>query len=233
MRYFFIQLVVFSIFLTGCVRDNEPQLDTKKTSTGTFNKDESTLKISKNTNENLLLEDKTKKIEKPEEKKVKPKVIIKEKTKIVIVEKPISEGSKIVVGANEYVYIPSLKLKYKAKIDTGATTTSIHALDIKEFERDGKKWVKFKIDDKNGRLIEKYLPLTRVVNIKRHNEKSQKRYVVKMRINLGKISEVVEVTLTNRSQFLYPVLIGRNYLNGYVIVDVSKKYLTKPKTTDK
>ncbi len=83
-------------------------------------------------------EEKTEENKSVEEKKVEPKVIIKEKTKIVVVEKPISSDSKIIVGSNEYVYVPSLKLTYKAKIDTGATTTSIHALDIKEFERDGK-----------------------------------------------------------------------------------------------
>lgn len=237
MRYIFIQLLLFSLFLTGCVRNNEVQINSPKVSAETPEKKESSIKTDIIEKKDEILKDnkeeKTEENKSVEEKKVEPKVIIKEKTKIVVVEKPISSDSKIIVGSNEYVYVPSLKLTYKAKIDTGATTTSIHALDIKEFERDGKKWVKFKLDDTKGGLIEKSLPVERVVNIKRHKEESQKRYVVKMRINLGKTSEVVEVSLTDRSQFNFPVLIGKNYLNGYVIVDVSKKYLTKPKKTDK
>jgi len=164
------------------------------------------------------------------EQKVQPKIIVKEKIKTIIVEKPITTDSKTIVGLYENVYIPFLEKTFKAKIDTGATTTSMHAQDIKEFERDGKKWVKFKYLNKDEKLIEKSLPVERIVSIKRHGIKeNQKRYVVKVRINLGEFSEVVDVSLTNRSKFSYPVLVGRNYLNGFMVVDVSKEYVTKPK----
>lgn len=128
----------------------------------------------------------------------------------------------------EYVYVPSSKVTLKARIDTGAKTSSIHAVDVKEFERDGKRWVKFKLVSGKKSFIEKALPVFRTVRIKQDADlDSQRRYVVKMRINLGTISQLVEVTLNDRSNLLYPVLIGRNYLNGVAIVDVSKKYLTK------
>ncbi|RXK12163.1 ATP-dependent Zn protease [Halarcobacter mediterraneus] len=163
------------------------------------------------------------------EKELNPKVVVKEKIKTVFVEKPVTKDKKTIVGIYEKVYIPSIEQVYEAKIDTGATTTSIHALDIKEFERDGKKWVKFKFQNEKKELIEKSLPVERVVSIKRHGvEKNQRRYVVKMRINLGDYSEVIDVSLTDRSKFNYPILIGRNFLNGYIVVDVSKKYITKP-----
>lgn len=155
------------------------------------------------------------------------KIVYKEK--IVYVEEKIKD-SKIIVGKNEYIYIPSEKLKLKAKIDTGATTTSIHALNIKPFERDGKKWIKFDLVDTDGKLINKALPISRTVYIKRHGAKNQKRYVVKMRINLATSSQLVDVTLTDRSKFTYPVLIGKNYLNGVILVDVSKKYIHEPTT---
>jgi len=174
--------------------------------------------------------------EKPKEKIVfKEKVVYKEKivykekkVPVYITKKTKKKYSKIVLGRAEYVYIPSEKLKLKAKIDTGATTTSLHASNIKDFERDGKKWVKFTLENEKGESIEKSLPISRTVYIKRHGAKNQKRYVVQMRINVSNSSQLVEVTLTDRSKFEYPMLIGKNFLTGLILVDVSKKYTQDP-----
>ncbi len=160
--------------------------------------------------------------------KVQVKKIVKKAPKKT--KKPVTTKDKLLVGGLEYVYIPSSKVTLKARVDTGAKTSSIHAIDVKEFERDGKRWVKFKLVSGKKSFIEKALPVFRTVRIKQDADlDSQRRYVVKMRINLGTISQLAEVTLNDRSNLLYPVLIGRNYLNGVAIVDVSKKYLTKPK----
>lgn len=166
------------------------------------------------------------------EEKLEPKTVIKEKTKVVVVNKAITEDEKLIVGSNEYVYIPSIDTKFDARIDTGATTTSLHATDIKEFERDGKKWVKFKLQ-KSNTFIEKSLPVERIISIKRHGAQNQERYVVKLRVKLGDWSELIDVSLTDRSKFEYPMLIGRNFLNGYLVVDVSKKYLIKTEKDEK
>lgn len=230
MKYIFIlsSLLIMNLLFVGCSSTKQPSLS----KTSKEQKQEEKQNIQKENKKVLDIkkeeEVKEKIPQKEPEKKVEPKIIIKEKTKIVVIEKPVASGSKFVVGSREYVYIPSLKLTYKAKIDTGATTSSLHALDIKEFERDGQKWVKFKLKGKKDKMIDKMLPIQRIIKIKRHGAKNQKRYVVKMRINLGKASEVIELSLTDRSKFTYPVLVGRNYLNGYMIVDVSKKFMTKP-----
>ncbi|NVJ53409.1 MAG: ATP-dependent zinc protease [Campylobacteraceae bacterium] len=173
--------------------------------------------------------------EKPKEKIIiKEKIVYKEKkVPIYITKEPKEKDSKIILGNYEYAYIPSEKLKLKAKVDTGATTTSVHATNIKAFERDGKKWVKFSLNDEKGKSIEKALPISRVVYIKRHGAKNQKRYVVKMRINVAKSSQLIDVTLTDRSKFSYPVLIGKNFLTGLILVDVSKKYTQEPITNNK
>eukprot|EP01029_Cantina_marsupialis_P021399 TRINITY_DN51191_c0_g1_i1.p2 TRINITY_DN51191_c0_g1~~TRINITY_DN51191_c0_g1_i1.p2 ORF type:complete len:234 (+),score=59.73 TRINITY_DN51191_c0_g1_i1:460-1161(+) len=231
MKYFFILLGITSILFTGCVQQPASP-DINKTETKQINEKEKIEKIKEKIEKEkkeIEVEEEKVEEEKPEPKIPEPKVIIKEKTKIVVVEKPVTGGSKIVAGSEEHVYIPSVDLTLKARIDTGATTTSLHALDIKEFERDGKKWVKFKLETPKGKLIDKSLPVEREVNIKRHGAAVQKRYVIKLRINLGSTSELIDVSLTDRSNFSFPVLIGRNYLNGYVVVDVSKKYVTKPK----
>lgn len=166
---------------------------------------------------------------------MEPDVTQKVQTKKIVKKAPKKAKAttfnkdKVLVGGLEYIYIPSSKITLKARIDTGAKTTSIHAVDVKEFERDGKRWVKFKLLSGKDRFVEKALPIVRTVRIKQDaDEQSQRRYVVKMTINLGTLSQLVEVTLNDRSNLLYPVLIGRNYLTGVAVVDVSSKYLTKP-----
>ena len=69
--------------------------------------------------------------------------------------------------------------------------------------------------------------------IKRHGEESQRRYVVKMRVVLGNVSQLISVNLNDRDSYQYPVLIGRNFLRDYFIVDVAKKYQLKPMVLSK
>ena len=136
-------------------------------------------------------------------------------------------GEQIIIGAVEEVQLPDHKVSLNARIDTGATTTSINAQNIKKFERDGKKWVKFEIHNETGKLVALEKPVTRMVNIKRHGAEDQIRYAVKLKLKLGKVNTVSEVTLADRSKFTYPLLIGRSFLTDMAIVDVSKEYTTK------
>lgn len=139
-------------------------------------------------------------------------------------EKP---DTKKIIGAVEHVRLVPPNIVLKARIDTGAKTTSIDAQQITPFERDGKQWVRFVcLDGKKEHTIEK--KVIKTVQIKRHGEESQNRYVVKMRIVLGDVSQLVSVNLNDRGAYTYPVLIGRNFLQDYFIVDVSKKYQFKP-----
>ena len=130
-----------------------------------------------------------------------------------------------IIGENERVEISDRKITYKARIDTGATTCSIHATDIVEFVRDGKNWARFSLlDFKTGEKVTIEKPISRIASIKRHGAKDQRRVAVKMPIWLGPISDVVEFTLTDRSKFEYPALIGRNFLSGNVLVDTNLSY---------
>lgn len=136
-------------------------------------------------------------------------------------------GDQIIIGAVEEVELPDYKVSLNARIDTGATTTSINAQNIKKFERDGKKWVKFEIHNESGKLVALEKPVTRMVNIKRHGADDQIRYAVKLKLKLGKVNTVSEVTLADRAKFTYPLLIGRSFLTDMAIVDVSKEFTTK------
>jgi len=135
--------------------------------------------------------------------------------------------AKSIIGAIENVRLVPPNIVLKARIDTGAKTTSIDARNITSFERDGKKWVRFICHSSNKEhTIERKIIKTKL--IKRHGEESQRRYVVNMRIVLGDVSQLVHVTLNDRETYTYPILIGRNFLRDYFIVDVSKKYQLKP-----
>jgi len=136
-------------------------------------------------------------------------------------------GDKMIIGEAEKIRILPADVIYDSRIDTGATTTSLHAGNMEFFERDGKKWVKFDLEGENKtETVE--MKIKEYRNIKRHGAPDQKRPVVTVRLVLGNISQMVDVTLNDRSRFTYPGLVGRNFLRGIMIVDVSKKYTVKP-----
>lgn len=140
--------------------------------------------------------------------------------------------SKRIIGEIEYVRLVPPNLVLKARIDTGAKTTSVDARNITPFERDGKQWVRFVcMDGKKEHTIER--KVLKVVQIKRHGTEAQDRYVVNMRIVLGDVSQLTPVNLNDRDAYQYPVLIGRNFLRDFFIVDVAKKYQFKPMSLPK
>ncbi|PHS39134.1 MAG: hypothetical protein COB07_06775 [Sulfurovum sp.] len=135
---------------------------------------------------------------------------------------------KMIIGEIENIRLIPPNVILKARIDTGAKTTSIDARNITAFERDGKLWVRFVCvaGEKEHTLERKVI---KTVQIKRHGKKAQNRYVINMRIILGNVSQLIHVNLNDRKSYTYPVLIGRNLLRDYFIVDVSKKHQLKPK----
>lgn len=139
-------------------------------------------------------------------------------------EKP---DAKMIIGEVENVRLIPPNVVLKARIDTGAKTTSIDARNITPFERDGKQWVRFDIltGEKEQTMERKVI---KTVQIKRHGKAAQDRYVINMRIILGNVSRLIHVNLNDREAYKYPVLIGRNFLRDYFIVDVAKKHQLKP-----
>lgn len=134
--------------------------------------------------------------------------------------------SKIIIGAAEYIKIEPPGVTLKARIDTGAKTTSIDARNIIPFERDGKRWVKFSMyDGKQEHKVER--PVFDTVLIKRHGGESQRRFMIKIRVTAAEVSQLIPVSLTDRSSYEFPILIGRNFLKDYFIVDVAKNNILK------
>ncbi len=145
---------------------------------------------------------------------------------------PSIQGLQI-IGEEEPVTIVKAGLTLPARIDTGATTSSLDARDIQKFERDGKKWVRFMLlDRRSGKKVQVEGRLTRTVEITRHGTDPQYRPVIKLKAALGQVELYREFSLTDRSAFTYPILIGRNFLGGEFIVDVTRKNTTTPMSED-
>lgn len=129
-----------------------------------------------------------------------------------------------IVGEVEPVYFLPMKSPFLARIDTGATTSSIDAKDIVYFERDGERWVTFKLVNrktKEEHVFEK--KIERSFKVKRAGD-DERRKAVKMEIKMGKEVFNAFFSLADRESFDYQGLIGRNILTGRFIVDTSTSY---------
>lgn len=130
-----------------------------------------------------------------------------------------------VIGELEDVIVHPSNLKFEARIDTGAKSTSIHAENIQLIEREGKRFVRFSLlDKKNNKLVQLERSFRRKVIIKQQDGDNELRYVVTLWITLGNTKDEIEVTLTDRSVYNYEVLVGRNLLTDRAIVDVSLRH---------
>jgi hypothetical protein len=137
---------------------------------------------------------------------------------------------KDIFGWVEKVEIGKSRLEMEAKLDTGADTSSLDASKIRRFrEKDGDRWVEFLVVDKDsGRRIRYKKRLIRYAYIKEHDRPSQRRPVVRMEICLGDHLGDVEVSLVDRGEFKYPLLLGRNALENVALVDASDSFTTEP-----
>lgn len=132
-----------------------------------------------------------------------------------------------VLGYAEKVRIEPAEMTVRARLDTGATTTSVNATDIEPFKRDGKPWVRFTVLDSDDQQIRLERPIERIARIRSAAGKEQ-RYVVRMALCVGTVQRRIEVNLSDRSDMHYPLLVGRNFLADTVLVDSSTRYLREP-----
>ena len=140
----------------------------------------------------------------------------------------VHAADKEPIGWLEEISINNHELQLKAKIDTGATTSSLHAKVIKKFTRDKQRWVQFRVENKEGEDIFLERKILRTVKIKRKLALPIQRYVISLGICLGNSYREMEVNLANRENFVYRVLIGRNYLKDHFLVDSSRTFTTSP-----
>ena len=134
-----------------------------------------------------------------------------------------ADSRKQVVGATEVVLIEEANLSFKARVDTGAKTSSIHAENIKiDLSGDPRgKSISFYLVTKEGLSRKIETRVSSVVKV-RTSEMSEHRYVVPLLMKWNDSRKTVLVTLNDRTKMEYRLLLGRNWLHGDFIVDVDK-----------
>lgn len=133
------------------------------------------------------------------------------------------------IGRREFVDFPQLKLfSIEAKIDTGAYTSAIHCKDIRLKTSDGKQILCFKLLDNThpeySEQIHEFPEFYRK-KIKNSFGEMEERYIIKTRVKIGRKNILTTLSLSDRENMRYPVLIGRRLLKGKFLVDVNKIYL--------
>lgn len=129
----------------------------------------------------------------------------------------------VLYGRYEYIRLPEIGETLKAKLDTGALTASLSAKNINLFVRDGAQWVSFQLatDKGDGKVYEH--PVARTARVKLRIEEDDaheaaeaaQRPVIEMVMCIGEVKQTVEVSLTDRSNFSYPLLLGVKGLKDF------------------
>ncbi|MCC2029969.1 ATP-dependent zinc protease family protein [Microbacterium tenebrionis] len=137
--------------------------------------------------------------------------------------------SNTLTGWREWVSLPDAGVDWiKAKIDTGARTSSLHAFDVVEFEREGEAWVRFRVNpwqDTNADATIVECPIHDRREVRSSSGHIQERLVVLLAIRIVDQLVVSEVTLSKRDEMGFRMLIGREALRRGFIVDPARSFL--------
>ena len=139
-------------------------------------------------------------------------------------------SGRTIAGWVEMVRFPESDLVVRAKLDTGARTSSIFAVNVRKFKKEGKDWVRFDLyledirDEAHRITLEK--PVLRKVRIKNHDGRHDPRPVIALDLCFDGRPYNTEFTLADRNEFIYNILLGRSFLDGVALVDSASQYQT-------
>ncbi|KKN07008.1 hypothetical protein LCGC14_1071450 [marine sediment metagenome] len=141
-----------------------------------------------------------------------------------------NEEVETTVGWREWLSLPQLGIeRIKAKVDTGARTSAIHAFSVDEFKRDDDLWVKFCLHPNQGDTDTIQWCEALVIdqrNVTDSGGHTEKRYVIHTDIHLGHKCWPAEITLTNRDNMLFRMLLGRTAMTaGNLIVNPAMSFM--------
>jgi len=149
--------------------------------------------------------------------------------------KKAANAQKLIAGWREWAQLLELGVEMiKVKIDTGAKTSSIHAFDIFPFTYMGDDWVQFDIHpiQDNDLIIHTCAcPIVDYRRITSSTGHSQRRFIIQTSLKIGEFSSRIEISLANRDEMGFRMLIGRNALKGDVLVDPKHSFLLSHKPT--
>lgn len=140
-----------------------------------------------------------------------------------------SVRNREVIGWRERVTLPGLcETPMKAKVDTGARTSALHAFDLKVTNEDDSPWADFEIHPlqrsaKNGTRVR--VPIIGFRRIRSSSGHSERRPVIRVPIRIGDREFSTEITLTSRDEMGFRMLLGRSAVRRRYVVDVARSYV--------
>jgi ribosomal protein S6--L-glutamate ligase len=144
--------------------------------------------------------------------------------------------NKVIIGSEEWCAFPELGIPtIKARVDSGAKTSALHAINIAPFIKNESNWVKFDINPIQNNIktvIHCEAPLVDKRIVKSSSGFREQRYVIQTILDIGDSKWPIEMTLTNRDSMGFRMLLGREAMSGRVLVDPEQKYLLGQPSSD-
>ncbi len=135
----------------------------------------------------------------------------------------------MIIGACEWIALPELSIeRIRARVDTGAKSCALHATDIEKFERDGDLWLRFKAHLGHARPSSSRLCEARLADERRVRSTSgdvESRFTIRTPIIIGHSRWMVDITLTDRAQMRYRMLLGRTAMENHALVYPARTFL--------
>ena len=133
-----------------------------------------------------------------------------------------------VLGWHEWVSLPELGITWiKAKVDTGARTSALHAFELEPFQREGKDWVRFSVhplQGENDTIIQCESPVLERRDVTDSGGHLENRPVIETELVLGSLSKRIELTLTDRDTMRFKMLLGRTAMRPNLLVYPSQSF---------
>jgi len=135
------------------------------------------------------------------------------------------------IGWREWVSLPDLGIdKIKAKVDTGARTSALHAFRVQEFTQDDATYVRFSVHPAQRKRNPEVECVALVLDrrpVTDSGGKTTQRYVIQTTVQAGSFAWPIELTLTNRDEMGFRMLLGRQAIRRRFVVNPGRSYLTK------
>ena len=140
------------------------------------------------------------------------------------------KGAKKVLGWRERVALPDIGVVgLRAKVDTGARTSALNAHGIEPFERDGARWVRFKLrpDRRSAHELVCTAAVADTRTVKDSGGHAEERYIIETHVRIGDYPETwpIEISLANRTGMLFPMLLGRTAIRRRFAVDPARSFV--------